>query len=95
MNDLPTTAIGLIAFIVAGAGWLIFRLNNQTILTFMTYIEKKNGNLERTAELFVQKSEEQQVAFGDMLMKQGERHQQALDDLMARFDASAAQNRKI
>lgn len=64
--DLPTTAIGLIAFILVGFGVAIKYLadqnkknvehltahNTNTIETFMTYIKEKNANLERVSKDF-------------------------------------------
>lgn len=94
-SDLPTTAIGLIAFVVAGAAYLFVRTanearktNNEQLLTFMTYIEKKNGNLERTTNKFMETLEDRDLKFSDALIKQGERHQQAMDDLAARLEQS-------
>lgn len=86
MTDLPTTAIGLIAFVVGGAGWLIFRMSNQQTQTFMTYIEKKNGNLEKAQKLFIETIEDRDLKFTDSLIKQGERHQQSMDDMGARLE---------
>jgi sensor c-di-GMP phosphodiesterase-like protein len=62
--QLPSTAIGLIAFIVSGTAiliWRIYRTNisatNKHTDTFMTYIEKKNNNLERTTKEFAESME--------------------------------------
>jgi hypothetical protein len=48
MESLPTTSIGLVGFIViafiGSQGWII--------RYFMTYIQKKNANLERVSENF-------------------------------------------
>lgn len=88
VTDLPTTAIGLIAFIVGMAGWLIWRMSNKQTETFMTYIEKKNNNLERTTKDFTDKMEERDRRFDDILLKHDERHQQMMDDLGARLEAS-------
>ncbi len=54
----------------------------------MTYIEKKNGNLERTTNKFMETLEDRDLKFSDALIKQGERHQQAMDDLAARLEQS-------
>jgi len=55
--NLPTTAISLIGFIIIAFGWAlkyIIDSNRRTIETFMTYIEKKNGNLERVTKEFTE-----------------------------------------
>lgn len=88
MNDLPTTAIGLIAFIVMGAGWLIYRMSNQQTQTFMTYIEKKNGNLERTTIHFTEAMEDRDKKYEDMLIKHDERHKEMMDDMAARLEST-------
>jgi hypothetical protein len=96
-TELPTTVIGLIAFVVAGAGALLWRFssnsgkaNNKTIETFMTYIETRNHSLEKTTDKFLEKMEERDLKFDDALIKQGERHQQGMDDLAARLENSWA-----
>lgn len=93
MTELPTTAIGLIAFILAGAGGLLWRLSVvkaneslKTVETFMTYIEKKNGNLERATKLFTETMEEQGTRHKDAMVNQNERHQQMMDDIAARLE---------
>lgn len=53
MEQLPTTAIGLIGFVVIGAGALVWRV----ITKFMTYIETKNHNLERATDKFIETTE--------------------------------------
>lgn len=59
MENLPTTTIGLIAFIAGGAGWLVLHINKQnteqideTIKQFMSYVETKNGHNERISKEF-------------------------------------------
>lgn len=55
MPELPTTSIGLIAFIVVAFGYALKYVtdqNRKTIDTFMTYIKEKNGNLERVSKEF-------------------------------------------
>lgn len=59
MENLPTTVVGLIAFICAGS---LCGMAWQARF-FMTYIQKKNANLERTTQ-----------AFMDHLERQRERH---------------------
>lgn len=93
MTELPSTAIGLIAFIIAGAGALLWRMasknsdaNNETVKTFMTYIEKKNGNLERATQLFTANIEEQAMRHKDAMIDQNERHKQMMDDIAARLE---------
>lgn len=95
MPEIPTTAIGLIATIAAGAGGLIWKINKgntdamKTMVdTFMKYIETKNHNLERTTELFVESSEKKNKQFEIMLADHDKRHQQMMDDMSARLEAS-------
>lgn len=85
-TDLPTTAIGLIAFTVAGAGWLIYRMSKQQTDTFMTYIEKKNGNLERATKLFTEAMEEQATRHKDAMINQNDRHRQMMEDFAGRLE---------
>lgn len=90
-TDLPTTAIGLIAFILMGTGWLIYRMvqaNANTVTTFMTYIEKKNGNLERATAAFLASAEIKNKQFEVMLADHDKRHQQMMDDMAARLETS-------
>ena len=81
--DLPTTAIGLIAFIFIGSGYLIWRI----VQTFMTYIEKKNHNLERATEKFIEASEKKNKQFETMLADHDKRHNDMMDDMAARLEA--------
>ena len=82
--DLPTTAIGLIAFIASGGGILLWRVIGK----FMTYIEIKNKNLERTAEHFTETLSERDKKFDDMLLKHDDRHKEMMDDLVARLESN-------
>src|SRR6185312_16796683 len=93
-TDLPTSAIGLIAFMVTSFGVLLWRIsvqnekaNEETIKTFMTYIEKKNGNLERATKLFVENVEEQATHHRDAMVDQNDRHKQMMDDFAARLES--------
>lgn len=83
-TDLPTTAIGLIAFILVGTGLLIYRV----VQTFMTYIEKKNGNLERATVSFLDSAEKKNKQFEIMLADHDKRHSDMMDDMAARLEAS-------
>ena len=65
MDQLPNTVIGLVAFLISGSGYLLWRMQN----TFMTYIEKKNGNLERAT-----------IAFIAAIEEQANRHKQMMDE---------------
>lgn len=101
MTDLPTTAIGLIAFIVTGAGALLWKMasinkaeNQKTVETFMTYIEKKNGNLERATHLFTEAMEEQGIRHKDAMVDLNERHKQMMDDIAARLESFSVSKRK-
>jgi iron uptake system EfeUOB component EfeO/EfeM len=84
--DLPTTAIGLIAFIVAGAGYLLWRITKTQTETFMTYIEKKNGNLERATKLFTEAMEAQELRHRDTLIQQSAQHKEMMDDFAGRLE---------
>lgn len=90
-TELPTTTIGLIAFIIAAAGWLIWKLNQNntsTVTTFMTYIEKKNGNLERATAAFLESTEKKNKQFEIMLADHDKRHGAMMDDMAARLEAT-------
>lgn len=89
-EQLPTTVIGLVAFMFIVAMLAVFwviRNNNKTITTFMTYIEKKNGNLERATKLFTETIEEQAMRHRDAMINQNDRHKQMMDDMAARLEA--------
>lgn len=88
-TDLPATAIGLIAFIASGGGLLLWRVIGK----FMTYIETKNNNLERTAKHFTETLEDRDKKFDDMLLKHDDRHREMMDDLIARLESNIT-NRK-
>lgn len=94
-TDLPTTAIGLIAFVIGGSGWLIYRMSKQQTETFMTYIEKKNGNLERATKLFTEAMEEQGERHKAAMVNQNDRHQQMMDDFAARLENLVPKNRQL
>lgn len=100
MPELPSTAIGLIATVIAGAGGLIWKLNKGNadsmkvmVDTFMKYIETKNHNLERTTTLFVEASEKKNKQFEIMLADHDKRHQGMIDDMAARLEASIPLNK--
>lgn len=100
MPELPTTAIALVAFIAAGAAALIWKIvhdNNtaseKTVATFMTYIEKKNGNLERATAAFLASAEVKNKQFEVMLADHDKRHQTMMDDMAARLEASLPINK--
>ena len=60
MESVPYTVIGLIAAIFAGFFALIrYIMTKQEKITnsFLTYIETKNGNLERVADNFARTTE--------------------------------------
>lgn len=79
MDELPTTIIGLIAFIMLGFGYAIKYLSDQnknTIDTFMTYIKTKNGNYERSA-----------AKFADTMEKVAKEHKESIDELISRLPA--------
>jgi len=88
VNDLPTTAVGLVAFIVAVSGYLLWQMSKHQTKTFMTYIETRNHSLEKTTDKFIATLEERDLRFNDALIKQGERHREAMDDLAARLEAN-------
>lgn len=101
MSELPTTAIGLIAFIASGAGVLLWRLSvvkanesQKTVETFMTYIEKKNGNLERATQLFTAAMEEQGERHKEAMINQNERHKQMMDDIASRLEALSTKRKR-
>lgn len=95
LSDLPTTGVGLIAFTVAGAGWLIYRMSKQQTDTFMTYIEKKNGNLERATKLFTEVMEEQAMRHKDAMINQNDRHKEMMDDFAGRLENLIPKNPKV
>lgn len=87
--DLPTTSIGLIAFIVLSLGWAIkyqADQNRKSTEAFMTYIEKKNGNLERATKLFTETMEDQAMRHKDAMINQNDRHKEMMDDFAARLE---------
>lgn len=67
MENLPTTTIGLIAFIVVAFGVML----RQIVLTFMSYIKTKNDNLERTSK-----------NFADAVKTMHEDHQEAIASIV-------------
>lgn len=89
-TELPTTIIGLIAFLFVGFGYFIWRMsksNSDIIQVFMLYIEKKNNNLEKTTVHFTDTLQERDKRFDDMLIKHDERHKEMMDDMAARLEA--------
>lgn len=86
MGELPTTVIGLVGFLCVGfAGSLIAIIRyflaaqkRQTEL-YMTYIETKNGHLEKA-----------KADFGLMLKEQGERHDRMLNEYANRLEVALA-----
>ena len=89
MEQLPTTSIGLIAFIIVAAGVALRYLadqNRKTTETFMTYIQTKNHNLERATQLFTKTMEEQAERHREAMVNQNDRHKQMLDDMAARLE---------
>ena len=85
IESLPTTIVGLLAFIFMGSGYIIWRIQKQ----FLSYIQLKNGNLERATQLFVDTVEEQAVRHRDAMINQNERHAQMMDDIAARLESVA------
>ena len=85
-TDLPTTAIGLIAFVIVAAGYALWKV----VTTFMTYIEKKNNNLEKATTLFVEANAARDKQIDDMLIRHDERHGQMMDDMAARLEQTFA-----
>lgn len=84
MPDLPNTSIGLIAFVIVIAGGLIYKIyrenaaaNQKTVDTFMEYITKKNGIVERLADKFEK-----------TLTDHDYRHKEMMDDMAARLEAN-------
>ena len=63
--------------------------------TFMTYIEKKNNNLERTSKLFTEAMEDQGMRHRDSMMNQNDRHKQMMDDFAARLENLIPKNPKV
>lgn len=58
MEQIPTTTIGLIAVIFIGFFALVRYVTNkqgETVGSFLDYIQKKNGHMERIAEQFSEK----------------------------------------
>ena len=109
MTDLPTTSIGLIAFIVVAFGFAVKYLadqnrrsleilgkqNTENTQIFMTYIEKKNGNLERTSKLFTEAMEDQAMRHKDAMINQNDRHKQMMDDFAARLENLVPKNPRV
>lgn len=90
MDSLPTTAIGLIAFVILTLGVAIKYMadqNTKTTVTFMTYIEKKNGIVERLGDKFIEQSDKANKQFQVMLEDHDARHKQMMDDMAARVEA--------
>lgn len=82
MESLPTTVIGLIAFITAG--------NVAVAMAFISYIKNKNGHMERMAELFGVSMKDARDKFEGMLEQQSERHEKVLSDANSRLDRCMA-----
>ena len=64
MENLPTSSIGLIAFIIIAFGGMLKYIadkGGKNTDTFMTYIQKKNENLERTSKNFTDTIEKMQA----------------------------------
>lgn len=100
--ELPTTTVGLIAFLTAaylgGTGYLVrYFLNAQKKQTdiYMEYIQTKNGHLEKARESFGKMINEARMDFSNMLSSQGERHKQMIDDATARLEACQISTGKI
>ena len=75
--ELPTTTIGLIAFLVLCAGIAIKYLadqNKNTVKTFMEYIQTKNGNYERSSLKFAETMEKAAHALRDGALARSRAH---------------------
>lgn len=95
VTELPTTIVGLIAFIFLGNGFIIWRLQKAAakaaqdqLNTFMGYIETKNHNLEKATTLFVESTEKKNKQFEIMLSDHDKRHGEMMDDMAARLESS-------
>lgn len=90
MAGLPNTIIGLIAFILVCAGAAVKYMadqNTKTVTTFMDYIEKKNGIVERLGDKFMEQTDKANKQFQVMLEDHDARHKQMMDDMAARVEA--------
>lgn len=89
MTELPTTVIGLLAFLFTGSGFAIWRIQKS----FLEYIQMKNGNLEKAIVIFTKAMEEQGERHKDAMVNQNNRHQQMMDDIAARLESLVGNTR--
>lgn len=101
-TELPNTIIGLVAFVFAGLVsmmGMMLRWQNKATTSFLTYIQVKNGNLERATKTFVESMEKRDLTFAEAFESQGLRHEEAmhsqnrmhsqmLDDFAARLEST-------
>jgi len=92
--ELPTTVIGLIGFVVLGAGYILYRMfesSNQrskdNVAQFMGYIENKNGIVLKQAEAFAAALKDMQSRFDQSLVNQSERHQETMQHFSERLES--------
>lgn len=91
MTDLPSTVVGLIAFIIlvlVGVITLLIKQQRDASAAFLTYIEKKNGIVEKLGDKFTESVDRQQDRFEKVLVDQAARHKEMLGDFAARLEAT-------